>query len=97
VARGGDRRQILYLNFEDDRLTPILPSELDLILRAHEELYPDLNGRKKYLMLDEVQNVPGWEAYVRRLHDTEDVHLFVTGSSSHLLTRELATALRGRI
>ncbi len=96
MAQGVDRRQVLYLNFEDDRLSPILPNELDLILRAHEELYPELSDRKKYLMLDEVQNVPGWEAYVRRLHDTEDVHLFVTGSSSHMLTRELATALRGR-
>jgi len=43
-----------------------------------------------------VQNVPGWERWVRRLHDTEDVEVFVTGSSSQLLTRDLATALRGR-
>jgi predicted AAA+ superfamily ATPase len=47
-------------------------------------------------MLDEVQNVPAWETYVRRLHDTEDVHVYITGSSSHMLTRELATGLRGR-
>jgi len=88
-ARGADPRSMLYLNFEDDRLLPIRPGELDLILRAHEELYPDVAGRKKYLFFDEVQGVPSWEAYVRRLHDTEDVHLFVTGSSSHLLSREI--------
>lgn len=95
-ALGVDRRQMLYLNFEDDRLFPIQTGELDLILRAHEELYPDVAGRKKYIFFDEVQNVPAWETYLRRLHDTEEASLFVTGSSSHLLSREIATELRGR-
>ena len=96
VAQGVDRRRILYLNFEDDRLLPIQTGELDLILRAHEELYPEVSGRKKFLFFDEVQNVPAWETFLRRLQDTEDAHLFVTGSSSHLLSREIATGLRGR-
>lgn len=96
LAQGIDRRQLLYLNFEDDRLFPIHPSELDLILRAHDEVFPDLQGQARYLFFDEVQNVSGWEKFVRRVHDTENAHVFVTGSSSHLLTRELATALRGR-
>lgn len=95
-AKGVDPRQLLYLNFEDDRLLPIQPRELDLILRAHEELYPDVAEKKKYFFFDEVQNAPGWETFVRRLHDTEDAQIFVTGSSSHLLSRELATGLRGR-
>lgn len=95
-AKGIDRRQLLYLNFEDDRLLPIRARELDLVLRAHEELYPETAERTKYLFFDEVQDVPGWETYVRRLHDTEDAHIFVTGSSSHLLSREIATGLRGR-
>jgi predicted AAA+ superfamily ATPase len=95
-AHGIDRRRMLYLNFEDDRLFPIQTSELDLILRAHEELYTEVAGQKKYIFFDEVQNVPSWETYLRRLHDTEDARLFVTGSSSHLLSRELATGLRGR-
>ena len=94
--RGSDRRQIIYLNFEDDRLLPVRSDELDLILRAHEELNPAVAGRRKYLFLDEVQRVPSWETFVRRVHDTEDVHIFVTGSSSHLLAREVATGLRGR-
>ncbi|MCX6538590.1 MAG: ATP-binding protein [Acidobacteria bacterium] len=95
-AQGVGRRQMVYLNFEDDRLLPIQVRELDLILRAHEELYPEVSGQRKYLFFDEVQNVPSWETYLRRLHDTEDARLFVTGSSSHLLSRELATGLRGR-
>jgi len=48
------------------------------VLRAHEELYPAFAGRTKYLFLDEVQDVPGWDAFVRRLHDTEDAHIYVT-------------------
>jgi predicted AAA+ superfamily ATPase len=95
-ARGVDRRQMLYLNFEDDRLLPIKSRELDLITQAHGELYPEFAERKKYIFFDEVQNAPRWETYVRRLHDTEEAQIFLTGSSSHLLARELATGLRGR-
>jgi hypothetical protein len=59
-------------------------------------VFPHAAKRRCYLFLDEVQNAPGWERWVRRLHDTEDVEVFVTGSSSRLLTRDLASALRGR-
>lgn len=96
VGQGVDRRQIVYLNFEDDRLYPITAGDLDLILRCWHEVFPEVAGRHKYLFLDEVQNVTGWERWVRRLGDTEDIEVFVTGSSSRMLTRDLATALRGR-
>lgn len=96
AAKGIDRRQIVYLNFEDDRLYPIKVEDLDLIIRCWHEAFPDTVGRHKYLFLDEVQNVDGWERWVRRVCDTEDIEVFVTGSSSHLLTRDLTTALRGR-
>ena len=96
VASGVDRRRIIYLNFEDDRLLPIKTRELDLLLRAHEELYPEMVGQRKFLFLDEVQNAPRWESYVRRLDDTENLRIYVTGSSSQLLKRELATGMRGR-
>lgn len=94
--QGVDRRSVVYLNFEDDRLHPLRSEELDLILRCLEELFPEVMGRRVYLFLDEVQNVPGWERWVRRIHDTEDAAVFVTGSSSKMLFRDLATALRGR-
>ena len=96
AEQGVDRRCIAYLNFEDDRLHPVRAEELDLVLRGLHELYPDVMGREVYLFLDEVQNVPGWERWVRRLQDTEKVAIFVTGSSSKLLTRELSSAMRGR-
>lgn len=96
TTQGVDRRKILYLNFEDDRLHPIRVKDLDMILRSWHEVFPNVVGQHKYLFLDEVQNVSGWERWVRRLCDTEAVEVFVTGSSSQLLTRDLATALRGR-
>ena len=96
VAQGIERSRVIYLNFEDDRLQPLKAEDLDLVLRCHRELFPETIGQHCYLFLDEVQNVPGWERWVRRLHDTEEVEVFVTGSSSQLLTRDLSTALRGR-
>ncbi len=67
-----------------------------MILRCWHELFPETASGHKYLFLDEVQNTPGWERWVRRIYDTEDIEVFITGSSSQLLTRDLATALRGR-
>lgn len=96
VDQGVDRRRIIYLNFEDDRLQPIKAADLDLVLRCLRELFPETSRQRVYLFLDEVQNVPGWERWVRRIQDTENVEVFVTGSSSQLLSRDLSTALRGR-
>jgi hypothetical protein len=96
LAQGVVRPRLIYLNFEDDRLQPLRADELDLVLRTQRELFPETIGQRCYLFLDEVQNAPGWQRWVRRLCDTEDLAIFVTGSSSQLLTRDLASALRGR-
>jgi predicted AAA+ superfamily ATPase len=94
--QGIPRKQTLYLNFEDDRLFPLELSELDDLLPAYYELYPDMIEQPVYLLLDEVQNVEGWEKYLRRIHDTENVRIYITGSSAKMLSREIATHLRGR-
>ncbi len=96
TARNIPRENIIYVNFEDDRLFPTQLDEMDLILRAYHELYPDKQTEKKYIFLDEIQQVPGWEKYVRRIHDTENVGIYITGSSSTLVSRDISTALRGR-
>lgn len=90
------RENILYLNFEDDRLFPLELSHLDLILEAYYEIYPSKRGEKIYLFLDEVQVVDNWELYVRRIYDSLNVRVFITGSSAKLLSSEIATSLRGR-
>jgi predicted AAA+ superfamily ATPase len=91
-----DPRNILYINFEDDRLYPLALKDLDDLVEAYFELYPEKRDEKVYLFLDEVQNVPQWERFVRRIYDTLNLQIFVTGSSSKLLGREIATSLRGR-
>jgi len=83
----------LYLNFEDTRLLNATYKDLREIIRIFIELY----GRKpEYLLLDEIQNVNGWENIVRELYDLQKYKIFITGSSSKLLSKEIATKLRGR-
>ncbi|MGB3961938.1 MAG: ATP-binding protein [Sulfurimonas sp.] len=90
------RENIIYLNFEDDRLYPLELSSLDDILEGYFELYPHKREEKIYLFLDEVQVVQNWEMYVRRVYDNENIQLYITGSSAKLLSTEIATSLRGR-
>jgi len=90
------RENIIYINFEDDRLYPLKLSSLDSLLEAYYDIYPTKRDEKVYLFLDEIQAVPHWELYVRRIYDTLDLQIFITGSSAKLLSTEIATALRGR-
>lgn len=90
------KENIIYLNFEDDRLYPLELLSLDLILESYFELYPHKRDEKIYLFLDEVQVVQNWELYVRRIYDNENIQLYITGSSAKLLSTEIATSLRGR-
>jgi len=90
------KENIIYINFEDDRLFPIALKDMDALIEAYYELYPDKREEKVYFFLDEVQNVEGWEKFVRRIYDTLELQLFITGSSSKLLSSEIATSLRGR-
>jgi len=96
LRQRGDGKNIVYINFEDDRLYPIGLKDLDGLLEGYYELYPHKRDEKVYLFLDEVQNIKGWERYIRRIDDTENVQIFITGSSPKLLSSEIATSLRGR-
>jgi hypothetical protein len=93
VAEGrSSKEDILYINFEDDRLDITKMSELDSIIQSYEELY---QGRKPVVYLDEIQIVEGWEKFVRRLADM-GYQVMVTGSNARMLSREIATTLGGR-
>jgi predicted AAA+ superfamily ATPase len=87
---------IVYINLEDDRLFPLTPHDLEEFLDSYFELFPHNRDRRVYFFFDEIQNAPEWERFIRRLHDTENCSVFVTGSSAKLLSREIATSLRGR-
>lgn len=89
------KSKILYLNFEDERLE-LQIDELDLILQSFSELYPEQVLSECYFFFDEIQNIPGWEKFIRRIYDTVSKNIFLTGSNSKLLSSEIATSLRGR-
>ncbi|MFH1463229.1 MAG: ATP-binding protein [Pseudomonadota bacterium] len=91
VARG----RFLYVNLEDERLN-VQAHELSELMDAWYARHPEVVGQDLWLYLDEVQNVPGWERFVRRLLDQGNIHVLVTGSSSKMLSAEIATSLRGR-
>lgn len=96
LSRGIPMESILYLNLEDERLLPIALSDLHRITNIYYRRYPQLRDRSCAFFFDEIQNIPGWEQFIRRLLDTENVHICLTGSSAKLLSREIATSLRGR-
>lgn len=95
LSRGVPQTSILYLNFEDERLN-LATAELDLILQAFLELYPLGKLESCHLFFDEIQNVAGWDRFIRRLYDTASRNIYITGSNAKLLSSEITTSLRGR-
>lgn len=97
LAAGEPRGAQVYVNFEDDRLGTLGASDLDCLLEAYFERHPEFRGSRRVgLFLDEIQLVSGWDRFVRRIMDSEKMDIFLSGSSAKLLSREVATALRGR-
>lgn len=97
LEQGHLREQIPFLNFEDERLVGLEGSDLHLVMEEYYRLYPAWREKPGVLWcLDEIQVVPGWEQFVRRVLDSERVQVYLTGSSAALLSRELATSMRGR-
>jgi len=89
------KEQILFLNFDDERLQ-LNADNLDEILQAYQELYPAIPLKEVYMFFDEVQMADDWQPFVRRVYEQECRHIFLTGSNSRMLSSELATSLRGR-
>ena len=83
----------LYLNFEDTRLVDVGFREIRDVLRLYAE---QTGGMPKNLFFDEIQSVDRWENAVRELFDTRRYRIYLTGSSSKLLSKEAATQMRGR-
>jgi predicted AAA+ superfamily ATPase len=94
---GVNRQNILYLNFFDDRLHGLQHAGLGVIMEAYFSLYPEKkNAEKVYCFFDEIQAVPNWEPFIDRLMRTEKSEVYITGSSAQMLSREIATQMRGR-
>lgn len=94
LDNGLDKKRIFYINFEDERLSELSTKNLTEIIELYYKINPDADTL--YLFLDEIQVVDGWELFIRRLIERKDVRIFITGSSSKLLSMEIATSLRGR-
>jgi predicted AAA+ superfamily ATPase len=97
LARGVERERLVYFNFEDERLGGLRAEELGTILEEYYRQFPKFRQRAEVTWcLDEIQLVPGWERFVRRILDSEKAEVFLSGSSARLLSREVATSMRGR-
>lgn len=91
------KENVLYINFEDEKLINSKAEDLDKLLEAFYELSHIDKKQKVYLFFDEIQNVKNWDSWVRRIYDTQkNIKLILTGSSSKLLSKEISTKLRGR-
>ncbi|MFV0554651.1 MAG: ATP-binding protein [Mangrovibacterium sp.] len=91
LKKGTRWDEMIYLNFEDDRLLDMTLADLNLVLELHLEMY----GKKPILFLDEIQNVEGWERFARRLADTKH-RVYITGSNAKMLSQEIQSTLGGR-
>lgn len=89
------KERILYVNFERADLWLVSHQDLVIMLEAFYELYPANKNKKIWLFLDEIQNVSEWERFVRTCLD-EGIKVFISGSSSKLLSKEIATSMAGR-
>jgi predicted AAA+ superfamily ATPase len=96
LGQGIPLETILYINFEDDRLLPMDSSGMAQLIESFYSLYPENHHRRCYLFLDELQNVSEWQVVLRRFFDSKNCQIYVTGSSAKLLSKEIATSLRGR-
>lgn len=95
-AGGTARTRLPYINFEDERLAGLQAEHLGFLLEEYGRRVAEAGSEPVIWCFDEIQVVPGWERFVRRLLDSGQAEVIVTGSSAALLSREIATALRGR-
>ena len=86
------KKEVIYLNFEDERI----PRDAKFLSDLMPSIKETFSLEPEFLFLDEVQDMPDWSRWLRRIYDTYDVQIFVTGSSSKVSSHEIPTELRGR-
>lgn len=96
LERGVEPSRICYFNFDDDRVRPYEKGIIGRVLELFFELHPHARSQGAYVLFDEIQDVDEWGVTARRLIDTEKITLLLTGSSSRLLSEDVATEFRGR-
>lgn len=97
MKKGVPRENILWLNFMDDRLSVLMNGNWNNLYEAYYGLYPEKRRQEKvYIIFDEMQGYPQWELFIERMRREDNCDIFLTGSSSKLLSKEIGTSLRGR-
>lgn len=91
ISNGTDWSQIIYINFEDERLSEFSINDFNDILSVQAEM----SNKQGWFFLDEIQNIFGWEKFARRLADSKE-HVFITGSNAKMLSSEFESHLGGR-
>ncbi|MBF0491600.1 MAG: ATP-binding protein [Deltaproteobacteria bacterium] len=96
LKKGISKTRILYINFEDERLLPCDAMMFGQLVESFFTLYPENHDQRCYLFFDEIQNIDHWPVVIRRLLDQKNIEITITGSSAKMLSKEIATSLRGR-
>lgn len=91
ISNGHSWNEIVYLNFEDERLSGMELADLNVILEVHA----GLSDKRPMLFLDEIQNIDGWEHFARRIADNKFT-VFITGSNAKMLSKDVSAVLGGR-
>ncbi|MDE5612549.1 MAG: ATP-binding protein [Odoribacter sp.] len=95
LARGVARERFLWVSFDDERLVRMTSDELDQIIEAYREMYPEMDLSTVYMFFDEIQLIDGWEYFVMRLYKHYSKNIYISGSNATMLGSELKSALRG--
>lgn len=96
LESGYDLESVLYFNFDDERLKPYDSSVLDDVVETYYSMHPSSKTEGAFFFFDEIQEIPDWGAFMRRMVDTQVATIYVTGSSSKMLSLDVATEFRGR-
>lgn len=95
LASGVERERFLWVSFDDERLVRMTSDQLDLIIEAYREMYPDIDLSTVYMFFDEIQLIENWEYFVMRLYKHYSKNIYISGSNATMLSSELKSALRG--
>lgn len=95
VKQGVAKEHILWIGFDDERLCDMPTEELDEVITAYMEMFPNIPIKDVYMFFDEIQLVDKWELFILRIYKTYCKNIYVSGSNAQMLSQELSSALRG--
>lgn len=95
LEKGVPKENILWIGFDDERFSQFNALDLNLILDAYREMFPEISLKDVWMFFDELPLVSGWELFVLRVYKNYCKNIFVCGSNAHMLSKDMKTELRG--